>query len=71
MPLKASSPPDSKSRSPFGLDYDPDKINPQHTYALQVRITVDDQLRFLNMAAYPVITRGHPTTVELVVDPVS
>lgn len=56
---------------PFGLDYDPDKIHPQHTYALQVRITVDGQLRFLNMTAYPVITRGNPTTVEIVVDPVS
>lgn len=56
---------------PFGLDYDPAKINSQHTYALQVRIMVDDQLRFLNMMAYPVITRGHPTTVEIVVDPVS
>lgn len=56
---------------PFGLDYDPDKIYPQHTYALQVRITVDGQLRFLNMAAYPVITRSNPTTVEIVVNPVS
>ena len=56
---------------PFGLEYDPDKIQPQHTYALQVRITIDGQLRFLNMMACPVITRGHPTTVEIVVDPVS
>lgn len=56
---------------PFVLHYDRDKIDPLHTYALQVRITVNEHLRFLNMAACPVITRGYPTTVEIVVDPVS
>lgn len=56
---------------PFQLSYDATQIDPSHTYALQARIFVEGQLRFINTAAYWVITRDHPTEVEIVVQPVN
>jgi uncharacterized lipoprotein YbaY len=37
---------------------------------VQARITVDGELRFISTRSYQVITRGNPTTVEVIVDPV-
>ena len=51
---------------PFELRYDPAKIDPKHTYALSARITLRDQLLFLNTTAARVITQGNPTRVDLV-----
>jgi putative lipoprotein len=50
----------------FALFYDPAQIQPNHTYAVQARIEVDGQLRFINTTRYPVLTEGVPNTVELV-----
>jgi putative lipoprotein len=50
----------------FELQYDPAKIDPKHTYALSARITLGDQLMFLNTTAIRVITEGNPTKVDLV-----
>ena len=55
---------------PFALDYDPAGIDPRFTYAVSARITVDSQLRFISTTATLVITRGYPTDVEIVVQPV-
>jgi putative lipoprotein len=49
----------------FKLPYDASRIDPKHTYSVSARITVDDQLRFLNTSAYRVITGGHPVKVNL------
>ena len=55
---------------PFALDYDPAAIDPRLTYAVSARITVDGQLLFTSTTATLVITRGNPTDVEIVVQPV-
>lgn len=56
---------------PFELVYDPEQIDPRFSYAVQARISVDGQLRFITTSSVPVITRGNPTNVEVRVDPVS
>lgn len=55
---------------PFELVYDPQQIDPRSSYTVQARITVDGQLRFINTTATPVITRGNPNQVEVMVEPV-
>lgn len=56
---------------PFTLIYAPDQIEPRYSYAVQARITVEGQLRFINTSRIPVITQNHPSSVEVVVEPVS
>ncbi|MBE9110927.1 YbaY family lipoprotein [Nodosilinea sp. LEGE 07298] len=56
---------------PFELVYDPDQIDPRFSYAVQARILIDGQLRFINTSRFGVITQGNPTEVEVRVDPVS
>ena len=55
---------------PFELRYDPDKIDPRFTYAVQARISDGERLLFITTQVFPVITRGHPTRVEVRVDTV-
>jgi uncharacterized lipoprotein YbaY len=55
---------------PFAIAYDPDQIEPRFTYAIQARITVDGRLRFISTIRTPVITRGNPNPVQVVVSPV-
>jgi putative lipoprotein len=50
---------------PFELHYDPAKIDATHLYALSARITVADQLMFMNTTAYRVITQGNPAKADL------
>jgi hypothetical protein len=52
---------------PFSLPYDPAQIDERYTYAMQARIESDGQLLFINTESYPVITKGNPTEVEVVV----
>ncbi len=55
----------------FALPYDPAQIDSRYTYAVQARITIDGQLRFINTTHTSVITNGSPTEgIEIVVDPV-
>ncbi|HIK42609.1 MAG TPA: YbaY family lipoprotein [Thermoleptolyngbya sp. M55_K2018_002] len=55
----------------FALPYDPAQIDSRYTYAVQARIAVDGQLRFINTTRTSVITNGSPTEgIEIVVDPV-
>ena len=54
----------------FELRYDPQRIESRLRYAVRVRILEDGKLRFTSTQAYPVITGGNPTTVEVVVEPV-
>ncbi|MGD9018541.1 MAG: YbaY family lipoprotein [Desulfobacterales bacterium] len=55
---------------PFELPYDPEIIDPRFTYGIQARIEAEGRLRFISTRVFPVITRGHPTRVEVRVDPV-
>jgi putative lipoprotein len=50
---------------PFKISYDPAKINPTHTYAVQARILRNGQVPFVNKAPCYVITRGHSSTAEI------
>lgn len=56
---------------PFSISYNPKAIDGKNTYAIRAKITVADKLMFINQTAYPVITRGKPSIVEVVVDQVT
>jgi putative lipoprotein len=51
----------------FALEYDASRIQPSHTYAVQVRIENGDQLLFISDEMNPVITRDAPTHLDIVV----
>ena len=44
----------------FAVPYELDDIDPRATYGLQVRITVQDRLIYINDTAFDVLTRGNP-----------
>jgi uncharacterized lipoprotein YbaY len=50
----------------FEIPFDPAKIEPQYSYAVQARIEQDGTLRFISDRHYAVITRGAPTRVDIV-----
>jgi len=56
---------------PFELFYDPSKIEEKFTYAVRSEIYLNDQLTFTTGQIYPVITRGNPTEVNLVLTKVA
>ncbi len=49
---------------------DPAKIEDRFSYAVSARIEDGGKLLFVSDKRYPVITRGAPTNVELVLRPV-
>jgi len=55
----------------FELRYDPRRIDQRNRYSIQARILQNNQPRFVSDQPYPVITGGNPTTVNVVVRPVS
>ncbi|MFB2837952.1 YbaY family lipoprotein [Floridanema evergladense] len=55
---------------PFEIVYNRDTINPSNTYTVQAKIIIENQIRFINTTSYPVITRGNPNKVEIVVNSV-
>jgi putative lipoprotein len=55
---------------PFTLKFDPAKIDPNHPYQVEASILVHDHLRFTNDTAYPVLTKGSPTSVDIILVPV-
>ena len=55
----------------FEIEYDPTRIDPRFTYVIQARIEDGGRLLFINDQAYPVITRGAPSEVDLVLIPVT
>jgi putative lipoprotein len=50
----------------FELNFDPNKIMSNYTYAVMARITEDGKLLFINDQSYQVLTSGRPNTVEMV-----
>jgi putative lipoprotein len=54
----------------FQLSYNPADINPAHTYQLRANITVNGTKTFTSTAAYPVITRGAPMQVNIMLQQV-
>lgn len=49
----------------FTITYDPAKILADHRYVVRARILVDDTLLFTSDTGTPVITRGSPTSVSI------
>ncbi len=45
----------------FAVPYKPDEIDPRATYGLQVRITRNEHLIYINDTAFDVLTRGNPS----------
>jgi len=56
---------------PFQLPYSANDIQASHRYSVRAQITVEDKLLFTTTQAYPVITGGAPTSVNLVLQPAS
>jgi putative lipoprotein len=50
----------------FEIAYDPAEIDDRYSYAIQARIEDGDRLLFISDRHYPVITRGAPRQVEMV-----
>ena len=56
---------------PYLVRYNPNMIDPTHTYAVRATIKDGDKLLFTSTQSYPVITNGAPTSnVEIIVQPV-
>ena len=55
---------------PFTMKFDPAKIDPNHPYVVEASILVHDHLRFTNDTAYPVLTKGNPTKIDMILVPV-
>jgi len=51
---------------PFEIAYRPDQIVSSHQYVVRARLMHEGRLLFTTDQAYPVITAGHPTEVQLV-----
>ena len=49
----------------FEIPYDPARIRPEGTYAVQAMVWVDGSLRFITDTVEPVLTRGGGTDVDL------
>jgi len=50
----------------FTLEYDPRFSDPQDEYVVYALLRMGEQLRFVTTTPYPVITHGHATTVDVV-----
>jgi len=50
---------------PFEIAYRPDQIVSSHQYVVRARLMHEGRLLFTTDQAYPVITRGHPNEVQL------
>ena len=53
----------------FQLGYDRSRISAARTYGVQVRILVDGALWFVNRQPEPVLTRGNPSSAQIIVQP--
>ena len=49
----------------FEIAYRPDQIVSSHEYVVRARLMHDGRLLFTTDQAYPVLTRGHPNEVQL------
>ena len=55
---------------PYQLPYSTNDIQPGHRYQVRAQIIVEDKLLFVTTTAYPVLTNGAPSSVNLVLQPV-
>jgi uncharacterized lipoprotein YbaY/heat shock protein HslJ len=50
----------------FSIEYDPSRIDPSHQYAVRAQVIVDGRPMFVTDTRHPVLTAGHPATVDIV-----
>lgn len=50
---------------PFTIPYDPARLDPRGRYVVRAGITVDGRLLFTSDSFHPVISGGHPDSVEI------
>ncbi len=55
--------------TPFTVHYDSSQINPSHDYSIQACIRSDAQVRFVTARDYPVVTKGHAVSVNVILEP--
>jgi len=55
---------------PFQLPYNASEIQPAHRYVVRATISAANKLLFTTTQAYPVITNGAPTRVDVLLQPV-
>jgi putative lipoprotein len=56
---------------PFEFTFDPASIKDGNTYSVRASIEIEGELRWTSTTAYHVLTRGNPSQVDIVVDPVN
>jgi putative lipoprotein len=56
---------------PYSLSFDATKIEQGHAYSVNAQIRVDGELLFISDKAYPVVTRGNPSHVDVIVKTVA
>jgi putative lipoprotein len=54
---------------PFELSYEASAIRPQQRYFVRATISAGDKALFVTRTPYPVITKGAPTKLEILVEP--
>lgn len=55
---------------PFTLYYDPFAIDPAARYVVSATVTISEEVEWLTARAYPVLTAGELTDVDVILDPV-
>jgi uncharacterized lipoprotein YbaY len=53
----------------FRIEYDPSRIDPTHAYVVRARIMDGDELLFVSIKPYYVLTKGAPSKVDIIVIP--
>jgi putative lipoprotein len=53
----------------FRIAYDPARIDPGHVYIVRARVMDGDKVLLTSTVPYPVLTRGAPRTIDIVVVP--
>jgi len=53
---------------PFKVSLTPGSINPEHSYAVKAEILIAGKVWFVTKKAIPVLTRGNPCEVHIVLD---
>ncbi|MBD2072150.1 YbaY family lipoprotein [Leptolyngbya sp. FACHB-671] len=52
----------------FEVLYSLNRIRSDHLYAIQAQVTTEGRVVLRNCSAYPVITQGNPSVIEVLVD---
>jgi putative lipoprotein len=51
----------------FAIEYDPEVIEENHSYSVRAEILIGGEPKFTTMQSYPVLTRGNPSNVDVIV----